>query len=172
MNRKAKLLRTDIQNQSPPPVSTHEQVGGNNVSAKFSHLQIFQSKLPPTHELKGMEQIHPGTLDRLLSMQERELTLLEDQVRHRHDLETTVIKSGVIAQNRGAWFGFILVFVVLGVVAFGYKLGITSASWLGVSAIASITGAFVYATWSNSKERLKRMVTMITGTPRENKHDE
>jgi uncharacterized membrane protein len=106
--------------------------------------------LPPPDELERYEQIEPGITNRLLQT-------FEDQVKHRIDIEKTVIEGDSKRANRGQVFAFIIVMVVLGISVFlmmnGYSISGLVSLFVGVGSLASI---FIGTSINRAEERKRK----------------
>ena len=63
------------------------QATGANVNVYLGLTASYQSQLPPAHELRELEAILPGAVERLLAIQERGLEMGAIEQSHRHRIE-------------------------------------------------------------------------------------
>jgi uncharacterized membrane protein len=73
-----------------PPPSDAVGVPGPERTTLHVALGIvasYASPLPPAHELERLEKIQPGSLERLMTLQERVMTMAEGEQTHRHGIE-------------------------------------------------------------------------------------
>src|SRR6266568_1571715 len=70
--------------------------------------KFFSGPIPPASELEHYERVKPGLAERIVSMAERQLTMAEDQMKHRHKLEDKAIATNVRLSYLGLASGFIL----------------------------------------------------------------
>ena len=66
----------------------------------------FSGPLPPPNILDGYERVLPGSADRII-------TMAEEQLKHRHNLEKSVIKSNIRNEGVGMVFAFILTLTLM-----------------------------------------------------------
>ena len=104
--------------------------------------------------LARFNEIIPNGADRIVAM-------AEAQQRHRHELESAVVKGNVRAQSRGQWFG-----LILGVLAIGGGIGLiafdkdTAGLTAIIVAFVSLAGVFVYGKVEQEKERARKREEM------------
>ncbi len=112
--------------------------------------QRYSGPIPHPDILRGFEEILPGSADRIIRMAEK-------QSEHRQEME----KKMVHAEDRDSLLGVIFAFL-MGLGCLGVSLamvlfvpsqaGAIAAAFLGVTGIASITGAFIKNTRSNREK--------------------
>lgn len=85
----------------------------------------FSGPLPPPNILEGYEKILPGAADRII-------TMAETQLNHRHDMESTVIKSNVKNEHTGMLLAFCLTIALM---AFGFYLILNDKETAGYFAV-------------------------------------
>ena len=105
-----------------------KQSPGPNFNVYLGLTASYQSQLPPAHELRELEAILPGAVDRLLSIQERGLGMGAVEQSHRHRVED----QDSIRMSRGQ-----------GIAASIFVLGLTATVILaltGHDSVAKVTG--------------------------------
>jgi len=134
-------LAPQIRKVVAEPVRTR-QTGSITVSSTFS------GPLPPPDALKNYEEILPGTAKRIVKMVER-------QAKHRQEIESRVVRSGVALEKRGQWIAFS---VVMAAIIGGFVLVIAGQRPHGlaviITAIAAVAGVFFYARKQGAGEEL------------------
>jgi len=121
---RARDINSSIVWNQPPPRPGQ----GSNVNVYLGLTASYQSQLPPAHEVARLEALLPGTLDRLLGLQERALELGSIEQNHRHQIEL----HDSSRKSRGQW-------IALGV----FILGLLVTLVLGLNhedAVAKVTG--------------------------------
>jgi uncharacterized membrane protein len=83
--------------------------------------------------------------------------MAESQMRHRQELESTVVKGNVRAQTRGQIMAFVLALIAIGggivMVAFNKDTaGLTSI----ITAVTALVGVFVYGRIEQARERKEK----------------
>lgn len=90
------------QNVLPPAGRNENQEArpdpSRAVRASVEHRYEFAGPLPPAAELARYEQIQPGFADRIIIMAEAEQ-------RHRHDIDSAVVRRTFDEARRGQIFG-------------------------------------------------------------------
>lgn len=138
------------------PPSRTVQIGG---SVSFSQ---YSGPLPPPEILQAIDDACPGGADRII-------TQMEEQGRHRRNLETIVITGDDRREDKGQIFGFILCMTVLigGIVLLA--LGISIAGYISLIAGLGIpAGLFVYKK-IEAKQELKKKRKAVEKTSRKPK---
>jgi uncharacterized membrane protein len=100
----------------------------------------YSGIIPDADSLAKYEKACPGAADRII-------TMAEEQLRHRHELEKLVTESSVNDGRRGVVFAFILGFttIICGTAIAILGHNITGTIFGGVG-LASIIGTFIYGT--------------------------
>lgn len=120
------------------------QVPARRLTAEFS---AFQGPLPPPEVLARYNDVVPNGAERIVAM-------AESQLRHRQDLESTVVHGNVRAESRGQNYAFILgLLTIMG--GIGLAVFDKSAEGLAmiVTAFSALAGVFVYGRWQQQRER-------------------
>lgn len=77
------------KNNVSKPVPKHETPTPTELSIVASAQSLrYSSPLPPAIEMEGYEKVCPGSADRILRM-------AEQQAKHRQNIETIAVKTGV-----------------------------------------------------------------------------
>jgi uncharacterized membrane protein len=132
----------------------------------------FSGPLPPPRMLAEYERTHPGLAERIVAMAERQVTLVEDQVRNRISMESATVRGDAIRADRGLMFGFLVCMACF--VLAGYMAHLHEAREAIIAVIAPLTGlvgTFVYGTVSRSKERSSRINKLIQEDERHTKQE-
>ena len=87
-----------------PPNRPSEAI--DRVSERVSITQSFQGPLPPPGLLAKYNEAFPDCAERIVAMTEQQLT-------HRHALESRAIDGKLTAERRGQTLGFILALTVV-----------------------------------------------------------
>lgn len=109
--------------------------------------QEFHGPLPHPSIFEGYERVLPGSAERILAN-------MENQSKHRQNLESLAIKSGSRDSLLGLIFAFTLGVLTTGsgtlIILKGYTY---PGSFFGFMGMGSLLTAFIYGTKSNRKER-------------------
>jgi len=127
-------------NPSLPP--THQnQVTATRIQSTFS------GPLPPPSVLDHYNQIHPGSAEIII-------TLWQDQVRHRQELEKKAITADILQSWAGSIMGFIVAMTALASGTYAIHLGRPAEGIAAIlTALAGLGGAYFYGSWQRRKER-------------------
>jgi uncharacterized membrane protein len=130
------------------PTSGSAQGTSLTLSTQFVSIA---SPIPPPEILAKYEALSPGSMDRILTMAEKQQDL-------RHRLEARVVDGNVYAQKVGVWTGGVLAFVLIGggcaVAIWGHNLwGLAAA----LSAGATVIGNANYQRTRQERERAKKL---------------
>jgi uncharacterized membrane protein len=106
----------------------------------------YASPLPPAHELERLEKIQPGSLERLMTLQERVMTMAEGEQTHRHGIENADSHRMDLGQRFA--FGGLAVLVVATVILGAIGQG-GAAKVLGGTTVG-VVGLFVVGRWWRS----------------------
>ncbi|MBU1626686.1 DUF2335 domain-containing protein [bacterium] len=138
------------QKKSPTP-----QRKETSLTKVQGQVLSYSSPFPPPEILEKYNAIHPG-------LAERTITLIEQQSKHRQELENIVVKSG----SRDSKWGIICAFItsVLGIVG-GVICVLKGHDGAGGTitsiCLTSLVGTFVYGTSSRRKEREEKAKNML-----------
>lgn len=103
--------------------------------------------MPPPVILQQYNQIVPGSAERIISM-------AEEQSKHRRDLESRVIKSGIENSKLGIWCGLAIGLVGLIsttlIAIFGNPV---LSGFIGFGTLGSLVGVFIYGSQQRKQER-------------------
>ena len=110
-------------------------------------MEVRSGPLPDPETLAKYESLQPGFSNRILK-------LVEDQARHRQDLEQCVIRSDVAHARLGLYFGLtialVCVFAATTCILFGHEL---SGSVFFGATLVGLVGTFVYGSVTRRRER-------------------
>ncbi|MCY4638570.1 MAG: DUF2335 domain-containing protein [Acidobacteria bacterium] len=145
-------------NRQPPklptkPAETEPAQPANRASEALERVSItqsFQGPLPPPGFLAKYNEAFSGCAERIVAMTEQQLT-------HRHALESRAIDGKLSAERRGQTLGFILALTaVIGgcvLIALGKDAsGLTAI----VTALAGLVAVFVYGRRKDAEERREK----------------
>ena len=109
--------------------------------------EVFSGPIPSPDILEHYEYVFPGAAERIFQMTER-------QMEHRIEIENKVIQSKIRDSMVGMVLGFLLALVIsiIGGLLIWKGKEISGFTTI-ITAIAGLSGAFVYGTNSNRKER-------------------
>lgn len=100
-------------------------------------MSLHSGPLPDPLTLQQYNEIVPGAAERILQMAEKEQL-------NRHQIDSRLTKSAITMGYVGIVFSLISVTIVSGLVYFAIDKGFdTTASAIGVGAIASVAGVFM-----------------------------
>jgi uncharacterized membrane protein len=156
LRRQLSLQRKQLAQVRSNPPSLHESVLGGVTQVNHSVTTSYVGPIPPPSMMREFDELVPGAAARILQ-------LAEDQTRHRMSLEKLVVNSN----NRRAWCGLAAgLFVTLSAIGCGTYLVVNGFSAVGfafgISAVAGLSGVFVYGTRSGRKERVEK-AKLMTG---------
>ena len=115
---------------------TNAQKG--EVSVSKSEMSVHSGPLPDPMTLKLYNELVPGAAERILQMAEREQL-------NRHQSEHSLNKSAIAMGYLGIVFALFSVVIISGLVYYSISKGFsTTASAIGVGAIASVAGVFMF----------------------------
>jgi uncharacterized membrane protein len=107
----------------------------------------FGGPLPPPSILVGYDQIVPGSAEKIIS-------LWEQQVHHRQDLEKRVIKSDIVDSKIGLCLGFVIAICAIAAGTYciinGHSI---EGTIIGGGAVVALVSVFVYGSRQKRKER-------------------
>lgn len=134
----------------PPPLrdAIRQQADGNDeVLSVVAAVAAYAGPLPPPGQLKGYEEVLPGSADRILKM-------AEEQARHRQYLEKTTIDGDRKRSWWGLWLGFAISLVDLGLGAGAVYTGHAAAGAviMGID-VVGLAAVFVYGRREQRRER-------------------
>jgi len=88
---------------------------------------------------------------------DRIVAMAESQLRHRQQLESTVVNGNVTSQKRGQLFAFVLglVAIVGGIVLIGLNKDTQGLAAI-ITAFVALAGVFVYGRWEQERERERK----------------
>lgn len=117
---------------------------------RVSITQSFQGPLPPPGFLAKYNEAFSGCAERIVAMTEQQLT-------HRHALESRAIDGKLNAERRGQTLGFILALTAIvgggGLIALGKDAsGLTAI----LGALAGLVAVFVYGRRKDAEERREK----------------
>ena len=109
------------------------------------YYQGFQGPIPPPQVLQQYERIIPGAAERILKM-------AENQSKHRHIMEKSIINSNISNEKKGLIFGFIigLFAITVGLICtfLGQPL---PGSFIGGGGVIGLVVVFVYGSQKRTK---------------------
>jgi uncharacterized membrane protein len=132
----------------------------------------FSGPLPPPTMLAEYERAHPGLAERIVAMAERQVTLVEDQVRNRISMESATVHGDAIRADRGLLFGFLVClscFVLAGYMAYLHEA--REAIIAVIAPLTGLVGTFVYGTINRSRERANRISKLVQEEERHAKQE-
>ncbi|MCY4256138.1 MAG: DUF2335 domain-containing protein [Gammaproteobacteria bacterium] len=107
----------------------------------------YAGPLPHPNHLKQFEAVHPGAADRIIRMAEQQLA-------HRQEVESRVVRSSLKLEAKGQWFAFGITLAIVGggfyVISQGYSIGGLVPM---IGAIATLAGLFIYGKRKNQKNQ-------------------
>lgn len=119
----------------------------NNLAISKITAASFQGPLPPPQILDHYNQIVPGSAERIIS-------LWENQVKHRQELEKKVISADINQAKIGSILGFI---IAIAAICSGTFLAFIGRPTEGIAAIltalAGIIAAYGFGSYQRKKER-------------------
>lgn len=115
-------------------------VSVQNEKLSIHQVESFSGPLPHPNILQRFNEVVPGAAERIIKM-------VEDQSRHRQELEKKVVESDIRLAKWGQVLGFVIAIsglVVSAVVSiFGNEI---AGGIIGVGTLASLVGVFMYGT--------------------------
>jgi uncharacterized membrane protein len=128
---------------------------GKNKQQSLSISRIeasrFQGPLPPPQVLDHYDKIIPGSAERIISM-------WENQVRHRQELEMKVIASDIKQSHFGSILGFIIAMSAIGSGTFLAYIGRPTEGIAAIiSALVGLVGVYGWGSYQRRKERDTRI---------------
>lgn len=143
------------ETEAAPPTSRPSEAtahAAEHVSTTKSH----QGPLPPPGLLAKYNDAFPGCAERIVAMTEQQLA-------HRHTLESRVVAGKLAAERTGQRFAFALVIAALvvggGLIALDRDAGGLTAI---VGALASVVAIFVYGRRKEAEERRQKRVELTS----------
>ena len=146
----------DVLGRLPPQVRevVEQQAGDNSqmmsIFAAAYTASAYTGPLPPPEQLRGYENVLPGSADRILK-------LAENQAAHRQHIEKVAVEGG----DRRSWWGLALGFVIsASVLGLGAALVLeghdaAGAAFVGID-VVGLGGVFVAGQRGQSKERVQK----------------
>jgi len=115
----------------------HTNAQKGDVKVSKSEMSVHSGPLPDPMILKLYNELVPGAAERILQMAEKEQL-------NRHQIDSQLTNSAIIMGYLGISFALISVTIISGLVYFAIIKGLdTTASAIGVGAIASVAGVFM-----------------------------
>lgn len=118
------------------------------------HAEAYQGPLPHPDMLRQFNEVLPGLAERIISQ-------WETQSAHRQNLEQRTIQNDILLSRLGLAAAFIVAILFL---AAGFYLVVIGQAIAGTAFvtidIASLVGAFIYATNNRSRERGRKAQIM------------
>jgi len=112
--------------------------------------QSWSGPLPPPQILEHYESVSPGSAKKIIKA-------FENQSAHRIEIETNVVKGGIINEKLGLIAGTIIVLAGFSLCAYLVsKEQSIEAITLFIVQITTLAGIFVYSKNSDKKERLEK----------------
>ena len=137
---KAKI--NEILNKVPPQERSAVELSIQQVISTTFHNGI----IPPADEMSALERIQKGTLDRFLTIAERE----QD---HRHKNESRIVIGELMLKHLGQGFALVALFSMLGIVGYMAHLGQSEiAAAFGVAIIIAVVFMFIKGREINSED--------------------
>lgn len=130
-------------------VNNNQLIHNNKQNQSLAQLQAvsFQGPLPPPQLLEHYNQILPGSAERLISM-------WENQVKHRQELENKVITSDIRQSYFGSILGFIIALAAIGAGTFLAYIGRPTEGISAIlSALVGLVGVYAWGSYQRRKER-------------------
>jgi len=112
------------------------------VRTQFEFFESYAGPIPHPRIIEGWERVLPGSADRILALTEKQQT-------HRHNLEASVVRAGILHERIGMGLGFILAFSAL---LFGFYLLINGKSIEGFGILLADVGS-IAVIYLNAKNR-------------------
>jgi uncharacterized membrane protein len=107
----------------------------------------FEGPLPPPSMLAQYDDIVPGAAEKII-------TIFESQVKHRQELEKTVIKSDIIDSKLGMILGFLISIAAIAAGTYCILNGHSiEGTLLSGGALTGLVSVFVYGSRQRKKER-------------------
>ncbi len=126
---------------------------------------FFSGPLPPPEALDRYNEIVPGAADRIIK-------LAEDQQKHRHQQEKTVIESNTQNATSGQRYAFWLaVLVIASANVFAYAGWPIWAFVLIVYGITALASVFLVGKRTQHKELQEKRSALEAGTSEKNKEE-
>ena len=133
------------ENADPIPAFEPGQLARREEAQAVSVVAHWSGPLPPPAELQAYENALPGCAERIVAM-------AESQAQHRQRLEwaetqaeCNSIEAEIASERRGAWLGFIVTVVVIGLSTYLIIAGFLA---IGIGLISvgliSLVGLFIY----------------------------
>ena len=149
-SRQPQPLPTKPADTEPAQAANRSSEAIERVSEPVPVAQSFHGPLPPPGLLAKYNEAFPGCAERIVAMTEQQLT-------HRHALESRVVEGRLAAERIGQRFAFALVLVTLvvggGLIAIDKDTGGLTAI---TGALASVVAIFVYGRWKEAEERRQK----------------
>ena len=126
------VIKNKNQSKQAPQVRNHT-------------IATYQGPLPPAQQLQGYEAVCTGAADRIIRT-------YENQVNHRHSIESIYVKSACRNSTLGLVLGFIIALVSICGAYYLVYLGLHAiGSILGAMSLAALVGVFVHGTKMKNK---------------------
>ena len=107
----------------------------------------YTGPLPHPNHLKQFEAVQSGAADRIIRMAEQQLA-------HRQEVESRLVRSSLKLEAKGQWFAF---GITLAIVSGGFYVISQGYSTEGlvpmIGAIAALAGIFIYGKRKSQKDR-------------------
>ena len=111
----------------------------------------FKGPLPPPQVLDHYDKIVPGSAEKIISM-------WEQQVKHRQELEKKVITSDIRQSYFGAILGFVIAIATICAGTFlAYNGRPTEGLAAIISALVGLVGVYAWGSYQRRKERNIRL---------------
>jgi len=131
------------------PITTSSK--SQNVSISQVEASSFQGPLPPPQILNDYDQTVAGSAERIIS-------LWENQVWHRQELEKKAIESDIKQSHYGAILGFIIAMSAIGSGTFLAYIGRPTEGIAAIiSALVGLIGVYGWGSYQRRKERSIRI---------------
>lgn len=158
-------LRSKISGQPTQPnpsggTVSPRQVVEQLIQTSITRAEQFSGPLPPPQVLDQYNKLVPGFAERIMAM-------AESQLNHRHDLETTVVKTRSRIESRATHYAFILA-LVFGAGAFYLILNGYGAAGIAliITEITGLAGVFIVGRVLQRKENQEKLKA-LAGRPRD-----
>jgi uncharacterized membrane protein len=145
--------------------SSKERRLGNQVRAQL--IQASQTQfigpIPPPEILSKYNEALPNAAERIVAM-------AESQLRHRQDLEKTIVDSNCKAQQRGPIYGLIVCLAAIGGGVYLIHSG-QQASGLAaiITPLAGIVGVFIYGKISQQRQLASQAALVVPPSSQKSK---
>lgn len=132
------------QNQAAPPAGRQTTLALQETS--------FSGPIPQPDDLAAYRDIDPSLLPAIIDMAQRQLVLVENQSRHRQELEKMAVERGFNIRSRSLFYGFVIAMSGLGVAT----VLAMKDSWAGASIVGGLDITALAALFITGQKKAKR----------------